>query len=325
MKEFWLQQLSNTIDNNIDLLEITKIKKKDRKNFLQNKKNIKFNIKIPVIFTRKIEKNNYKDPILLQFIAHKNELIINKKYNINPLNEKFIINGMLHRYKNRILILITGICAVHCRYCFRKNTKQINSIKLCNWYKIMNYIRDNKQINEIIFSGGDPLVLNDYKLNLFINDIKNFTHIKILRIHTRIVCIIPERITVNLLKIFSKCKFKIVIVTHINHSNEISEKLSHKIFLLKKLGITLLNQSVLLKNINNNENSLIKLSHNLFNIGILPYYIHLLDKVEGSKHFNVSEKKAKKIIKKISLSLSGFLIPKLTKDIYGSKYKKIIV
>ncbi|QJC36066.1 KamA family radical SAM protein [Enterobacteriaceae endosymbiont of Donacia cincticornis] len=325
MKELWLQQLSNIINNNTDLIKITQITKQNSKSFLYRKKNINFNVKIPVIFIKRIEKNNHKDPILLQFIFHKKELITNKKYNSNPLNEQFIIPGMIHKYKNRVLILITGICAVHCRYCFRKNTKQISSIKLCHWYKIINYIKKNKQINEIIFSGGDPLVLNDYKLNFFINDIKTISHIKVLRIHTRIICIIPERITVNLIKILSKCKFHIVIVTHINHSNEITEELFNKILLLKKVGITLLNQSVLLKNINNNDNILIKLSNSLFDIGILPYYIHLLDKVEGSKHFNVSKKKAQKIIQKISLSLSGFLIPKLTKDIYGKKYKKLIV
>ncbi|QJC34864.1 KamA family radical SAM protein [Enterobacteriaceae endosymbiont of Donacia piscatrix] len=325
MKELWLQQLSNNINNNIDLIKITKIKKRNSHSFLYRKKNIKFDVKIPVIFIKKIEKNNHQDPILLQFIFHKKELITNKKYNNNPLNEKFNIPGMIHKYKNRILILITGICAVHCRYCFRKNTKQINSIKLCDWYQIINYIQKNKQINEIIFSGGDPLILKDHKLNFFINDIKNISHIKVLRIHTRIICIIPERITLNLIKIFSKCKFNIVIVTHINHPNEISEELFNKISLLKKVGITLLNQSVLLKNINNNNNTLIKLSNNLFNIGILPYYIHLLDKVDGSHHFNVSERKAKKIIQKISSSLSGFLIPKLTKEIYGKKYKKLII
>ncbi|QJC38523.1 KamA family radical SAM protein [Enterobacteriaceae endosymbiont of Donacia fulgens] len=324
MKELWLKQLSNNINNNIDLIKITEIKKKDHHQFLYKKKNIFFKVKIPVIFIKKIEKKNSKDPILLQFIFNRKELIQYKKYNKNPLNEKFIIPGMIHKYKNRILILLTGICAVHCRYCFRKNTKQVNSITICNWNKIINYIKKNFEINEIIFSGGDPLVLNDNKINFFINDINKISHIKILRIHTRIVCILPQRISKNLLKIFSKCKFHIVIVTHINHPNEISDELSEKIHFLKTMGITVLNQSVLLKNINDNHKILIKLSNNLFDIGIIPYYLHLLDKIEGSKHFYVSENKAKIIMKKILLSLSGFLVPKLTKDIYGGKNKKFI-
>ncbi|QJC34073.1 KamA family radical SAM protein [Enterobacteriaceae endosymbiont of Donacia cinerea] len=325
MKELWIKQLSNIINNNYDLMNIIKIKKEDSYHFLYKKKNIFFKVKIPLIFIKRIEKNNYKDPILLQFIFNKKELIKYKKYNSNPLNEQFIIPGMIHKYKNRVLILITGICAVHCRYCFRKNTKKINSIKICDWNKIIYYIKKNLEINEIIFSGGDPLILNDKKISLFLNDIKTIPHIKILRIHTRLVSILPERISRNLLKIFSKCKFHIVIVTHINHPNEISEELSDKIYFLKKIGITILNQSVLLKNINDNHKILIKLSNTLFNIGIIPYYLHLLDKVNGSKHFNVSENKAKKIMKKILLSLSGFLVPKLTKDIYGSKNKKFII
>ncbi|QJC37709.1 KamA family radical SAM protein [Enterobacteriaceae endosymbiont of Donacia bicoloricornis] len=325
MKELWLKQLSNNINNNIDLIKITKIKQKDNPQFLYKKKNIFFNVKIPIIFLKKIEKKNPKDPILLQFIFNKKELIQYKKYNKNPLNEKFIIPGMIHKYKNRVLILLTGICAVHCRYCFRKNTKKINSITICNWKIIIKYIKKNFEINEIIFSGGDPLVLNDKKINFFINDINKIPHIKILRIHTRIICILPQRISKNLLKIFSKCKFHIVIVTHINHSNEISEELFEKINFLKKRRITILNQSVLLKNINDNYKILVNLSNNLFNIGILPYYLHLLDKIEGSKHFYVSENKAKKIMKKILLFLPGFLVPRLTKDIYGGKNKKFII
>ncbi|QJC38108.1 KamA family radical SAM protein [Enterobacteriaceae endosymbiont of Donacia marginata] len=325
MKELWLQQLSNNIDNNLDLIKLTEINKKDNNQFLYKKKNIFFKVKIPLVFINKIEKKNSKDPILLQFIFNEKELIQHKKYNSNPLNEKFIIPGMIHKYKNRVLILVTGICAVHCRYCFRKNTKQANSITICNWNQIINYIKKNFEINEIIFSGGDPLILNDNKIKYFINDINKISHIKILRIHTRIICILPQRISKNLLKIFSKCKFHIIIVTHINHPNEISDELFEKIYFLKKRGITILNQSVLLKNINDNYKILIKLSNSLFNIGILPYYLHLLDKVEGSKHFYVSENKAKKIMKKILLSLSGFLVPRLTKDIYGGKNKKFII
>ncbi|QJC37294.1 KamA family radical SAM protein [Enterobacteriaceae endosymbiont of Donacia thalassina] len=324
MKELWLKQLSNNINNNIDLMKITKIKKTDSNQFLYKKNNIPFNVKIPLTFIKKIKKKNSKDPILLQFIFNKKELVKCKKYNSNPLNEKFIIPGMIHKYKNRVLILLTGICAVHCRYCFRKNTKQINSIKIRDWHKIINYIKKKLEINEIIFSGGDPLVLNDHKINTFINDIKKISHIKILRIHTRIISIIPQRISINLLKIFSKCKFNIVIVTHINHPNEISNTLYEKINSLKELGITILNQSVLLKDINDHHEILIKLSNNLFNIGIIPYYLHLLDKIEGSKHFNVSVNKAKKIMKKISSSLSGFLVPRLTKESYGGKNKKFI-
>ncbi|QJC33260.1 KamA family radical SAM protein [Enterobacteriaceae endosymbiont of Donacia clavipes] len=324
MKKLWLKQLKNTVNNNIDLIKITKIKKQNIKQFLCKKKNISFKIKLPKIFIKKIEKKNYRDPILLQFIFNKNELIFHKKYNSNLLNENYIIPGMIHKYYNRVLILITGICAVHCRYCFRKKIKKINSMKKYDWIKIINYIKKHKEINEVIFSGGDPLVINDYKINLLIKDIETISHIKILRIHTRIISIIPERITNNLIKIFSKCRLNIVLVTHINHSNEISENLFNKIYLLKKSGITILNQSVLLKNINDNYKTLIKLSNNLFNIGIIPYYLHLLDKVEGNRHFNVSENKAKKIMRKILPFLSGFLVPKLIKDINGKKNKIFI-
>ncbi|WP_211080552.1 KamA family radical SAM protein [Enterobacteriaceae endosymbiont of Neohaemonia nigricornis] len=321
MKEIWQKQLSNIINNN-NYIKIFHTQK-NIKLFLIKENYKYFSVKIPHNFIKNIKYNDLNDPILLQFIPCQEETIIYNNYTKNPLNETYQIPGMLHKYENRLLILLTGICAIHCRYCFRKNTKNNFYLKNENWNKILLYIKKNIHINEIIFSGGDPLMIQDNKLNNFIKDIVKITHIKILRIHTRMISILPSRITTNLLKILQMHTIKIVIVTHINHANEITLELYKKIILLKNIGITILNQSVLLKNINDHPNILIKLSNKLFNIGIIPYYLHILDKVHGSKHFFVSEKKALNIIKSIKTKLSGFLIPKVVKEIKYQNKKYI--
>jgi len=177
---------------------------------------------------------------------------------------------------------------------------------------IEDYIRAHTQINEVILSGGDPLSLSDEKLAKLIRNIENIKHVKILRLHSRSIVATPSRITDKLIKLLTKTSLKVVLVTHINHANEVSEAF------IKNIGnftnTTLLNQSVLLKGVNDDLSILERLSLKLFDIGILPYYLHMLDKVKGAEHFLVSDEHAIQLHKNLKNNLSGYLVPKLVRD-----------
>jgi KamA family protein len=183
---------------------------------------------------------------------------------------------------------------------------------MSNWLAIEDYIRSHQSINEVILSGGDPLSLSDEKLVKLIRNIENIEHVKILRLHSRSIVVTPSRITDNLVKLLTKSSLKVVLVTHINHPNEVSEAFIQNIG--NFTNITLLNQSVLLKGVNDDLNTLEYLSLKLFDIGILPYYLHMLDKVKGAEHFLVSDERAIQLHQNLKNNLSGYLVPKLVRD-----------
>lgn len=183
---------------------------------------------------------------------------------------------------------------------------------MSNWLAIKDYIRSHPSINEVILSGGDPLSLNDEKLEKLIKNIENIKHIKLLRIHSRSVVVTPSRITDKLAKLLSKTALKVVLVTHINHANEISAAFVKNI--ANFTNVTLLNQSVLLAGVNDDVDTLEQLSLKLFDAGILPYYLHMLDKVKGAEHFLVSDDCATQLHQSLKKNLSGYLVPKLVRD-----------
>ncbi len=204
------------------------------------------------------------------------------------------------------------MCAIHCQYCFRQNFDYSGHDAMSNWLAIEDYIRSHQSINEVILSGGDPLSLSDEKLAQLIRNIENIEHIKILRVHSRSMVVTPSRITDKLVKLLTKTALKVVLVTHINHANEVSEVFIQNIG--NFTNITLLNQSVLLKGVNDDLGTLERLSLKLFDIGILPYYLHMLDKVKGAEHFLISDERAIQLHQDLKGSLSGYLVPKLVRD-----------
>ncbi len=278
--------------------------------------NSNFSIKIPFSFIKLIDKNNINDPLFKQVI--KSSVGVKKtakQYNFtkDPTldTQNMPVAGLVHKYHNRVLLIVSQDCAIHCRYCFRQNFSYKNNNALKNWHKVLNYLQDNKQINEVILSGGDPLNVSDKKILSIINDISSVKHINVIRIHSRTLVVVPSRITNKLVHIINNSTTKIVLVTHINHKQEISNEFSNKITNFKCL---IFNQSVLLKNINDNADTLIALSNKLLNLNITPYYLHILDKAIGSEEFLVSNNEAKIIYKKMQKQLSGYLLPKLVQD-----------
>lgn len=273
-----------------------------------------------------MQKNNPSDPLFLQVWPSSKEGLSAADYSLDPLREedKNQLPGLLHKYSNRVLLIASGACAIHCRYCFRRHFDYAeNNPGRKGWSKIFEYIEQNPSVNEVILSGGDPLMMNDQTLTAFVQEITKLTQLKRLRFHTRLPVVIPERITQGFVNAL-KTRLQTVIVFHFNHPYEIDESVERAVNILQKEGICLLNQSVLLKGINDSSVVLSELSEKLFSIGILPYYLHLLDKVQGSAHFDVSRQKAKSIFQELMAVLPGYLMPKLVEERAGERSKTLV-
>lgn len=287
-----------------------------------------FPLRFPRHWLSLVEKGNVNDPLLQQVLPLNAEFHSPSDYSTDPLNEQSVnpIPGLLHKYYGRVLLTVTGSCGVHCRYCFRRSFPyDDNNPGRAGWAKVADYIAKDASITEVILSGGDPLMAPDLLLKNLTDKLQAVPHIKTLRIHTRMPIVEPERITPQLLAWLKQLPWRVVIVVHCNHANEIDIKVKRKLNALKKTGAVLLNQTVLLKNINDNAKTLINLSEQLFDAGVLPYYLHMLDKVKGSAHFAVHEKTAKQLIAQLREKLPGYLVPRLVKEIAGEKSKVIIL
>ncbi|MGC6342603.1 EF-P beta-lysylation protein EpmB [Bisgaard Taxon 45] len=276
-----------------------------------------FPVRVPLPFVAKMEKGNPKDPLLLQVMSAREEFLQVEGFSKDPLEEQAaVVPSVLHKYRNRLLLMVKGGCAVNCRYCFRRHFPYAdNKGNKANWQKALDYIAQHSEIEEVIFSGGDPLMAKDHELDWLIKKLENIPHLQRLRIHTRLPVVIPQRITEQLCQMLSACRFQTVLVTHINHPNEIDTHLVQAMDKLKNAGIVLLNQAVLLKGVNDNAHILKQLGDKLFASQILPYYLHLLDKVEGASHFYLDDQQALTIYKELQSLTSGYLVPKLAREI----------
>jgi len=281
-------------------------------------------IMIPLTLAARIKKGDINDPILLQILPSvREEEFTDISFVLDPLMEQSQMpaKGIIHKYNGRVLLICSGACAIHCRYCFRREFDYKGALgSKSSWDKSFEYIENDKSINEVILSGGDPLLLTDHHIKFFIDKVARIKHIKRLRVHSRVPIVLPERITSNLVDILSNHRLQTVLVTHVNHANELDETV--ELVLTQFKGrVTLLNQSTILKNINDSAEILACLSERLFECGILPYYLHTLDKVRGTKHFHLTDRAAWEIHSKLQGMLPGFLVPKLVKEIASKNHK----
>ena len=285
-----------------------------------------FPLRVPMAFINRMKKGDSQDPLLLQVLCDEKELINVAGFSEDPLEEQNnTIPGLLHKYHNRALLMTKTACAINCRYCFRRHFPyHDNQGTKKNLGAALEYIASHPELDEIILSGGDPLMAKDHEMAFLITELEKIPHIKRLRIHSRLAVVIPNRITSELCRLFAKTRLQIVLVTHINHPNEIDDNVTNAIKRLKEHQVTVLNQSVLLKKVNDDADVLACLSNKLFSIGILPYYIHLLDKVQGAAHFLVDDDNAKQIMRQLAKNVSGYLVPKLAREIGGEKSKRVI-
>lgn len=318
----WQREYTQAIKNPAELLDLLGLEH----HWLQAAQQAgqSFPLKVPRSFIARMRYGDPADPLLQQVLPVNAELRLLQGYTADPLDEKTsnIHKGILHKYQGRVLLLLASHCVVNCRYCFRRHFPyQDNHLSRQQWLETINYIRRDASIEEIIYSGGDPLAVNDQKLSLITTELSALPHLKRLRIHSRLPIMIPRRITPELIDILTPKNLQTVMVIHCNHPNEIDSSVREALYKLSEARITLLNQSVLLKGVNDNLEVLKTLSETLFSAGVLPYYLHLLDKVSGAAHFEVSDNVAQKLVGQMMNCMPGYLVPKLVREVAGETTK----
>lgn len=284
--------------------------------------------KFPLFVTRefvaRMEKGNLHDPLLLQVLPHREESEALDFELLDPVGDLHaeIVPGLLQKYKSRALLITTSACAVHCRYCFRQNFPYEAAPKsLDDWEPAFDYLEKDASIDEVILSGGDPLMLVDAKLGSLMQRIESIPHIERLRIHTRLPVMVPSRVTNEFCSALQRSRLTPWIVLHINHANEIDDQVSRSIEMLRGSGAVLLNQAVLLKQVNDRADVLESLCRKLVNLGVMPYYLHQMDPVQGSARFTVPISEGLALIKDLQSRLPGYAIPKYVAEIAGQPSK----
>ncbi len=245
-------------------------------------------------------------------------------FSTDPLQERSAHEtpGLLKKYQGRVLIISSAACAIHCRYCFRRHYPYSDNLAgRDDWASVLDFIRSDSNIHEVILSGGDPLTLSDEKLYSLIEKLETIPHLRWLRIHSRIPVVLPSRITLELINILKQHRFKMTLVIHSNHPNEINHEVSRTLHEVHDSGIQLLNQSVLLAGINDDPMVLAELSKRLYTHHALPYYLHMLDPVQGAAHFEVTNTRASQIMHELRAMLPGYLVPRLVREVAGEPYK----
>jgi len=285
-----------------------------------------FPLKVSHGFIARIEKGNAADPLLRQVLPLTEELNEPVGYTKDPVGDgpSTTVPGLIHKYKNRALLISTGACAVHCRYCFRRHFPyQSSHAGGSQLNRITQYLRDHPELNEVILSGGDPLMLDDSQLGRLLKTVSAIPHIRGIRIHSRLPIVLPERINTGLLQTLGDSK-PITLVIHCNHPGEIDTDVALGLSTLHQLGIRLYNQSVLLRGVNDDAQTLCGLSYRLFEAQVQPYYLHCLDRVQGAAHFDITENDIVALYHQIQAELSGYLLPRLVREISGKPAKTLI-
>lgn len=286
-----------------------------------------FPLRVPRSFVARMEAGNPNDPLLQQVLPLSRELTPVEGYSSDPVGEQQGHNhGVIQKYHGRVLFVVNGLCAVNCRYCFRREFPYAdNRLSRPEWEQAIATIAKDTRIEEVIYSGGDPLASSDRQLTWLTQQLASIPHLKRLRIHTRFPVVIPSRITDDCLDWLTSHRLASVMVLHINHANELQDqRLLDSLKTLKHAGVTLLNQAVLLKGINDDVETQTQLNSSLFDAGVLPYYLHTLDKVNGAAHFDIPLETAKSLYRDVQARQSGYLVPKLVTETAGQPSKTLV-
>lgn len=280
----------------------------------------RFILNLPKRLAEKIAKNDLEDPLFKQFVPTVEETMIADGFVADPVCDKSFRKGkkILHKYKGRALWLTSSACAMHCRFCFRQNFPYESD---SDHSEELAYLREHTDIKEVVLSGGDPLSLSNDSLKLLFDAFDSMPHIQRIRFHTRFPIGIPERIDSGFLELLSNVKKQVYFVVHCNHARELDEEVIQALRKVASMGIPLLTSSVLLKGVNDEESTFLELCETLSNAGIIPYYLNLLDPVEGAGHFAVSEERGRELIRYVQERLSGYGVPRLIREEPGSPSK----
>ena len=280
-----------------------------------------FPLNLPCRLAEKIRKGTWDDPILRQFLPLREELKANPLFVMDPVADGDARKRpkLLHKYRGRALLICTSACAMHCRYCFRQHFDYDVSDKL--FKEELEEIRNEPSLSEILLSGGDPLSLSDAHLGHLLGELGKIPHIKRIRFHTRFPMGIPERIDESFLELLKGCSRQIIFVVHCNHPAEFDAEIFESLKKIRLLGIPVLTQSVLLRGVNDDVQILKELFERLVDEGILPYYLHQLDRVQGAAHFEVSEEEGLELMRELGTLLPGYAMPKYVREIAGEPMK----
>ena len=283
-----------------------------------------FSMRVPRGFAARMRRGDASDPLLLQVLPRAPELEEVPGYTTDAVGDlgARVGPGVLQKYAGRALLIATASCAVNCRYCFRRHFPYAQETAAAGqWQEALECIRADATIAEVILSGGDPLSLATPKLAELTAALRSIAHVRRLRIHTRLPIVLPERVDDEFLHWLRGLPWPVAIVLHANHANEIDDSVAAACTRLRDAGANLLNQSVLLRGINDDEQVLADLSVRLFDAGVLPYYLHQLDRVTGAAHFAVEDARALALIERLRERISGYLVPRLVREIPGEPGK----
>jgi len=283
-----------------------------------------FPLRVPRGFVTRMRTGDALDPLLLQVLPLGRELEAVADFSADPVGDlaAMTVPGVLHKYHGRVLLVLTGACAVHCRYCFRRHFPYSEANPATDhWGAALDYIRADASISEVILSGGDPLALSDTRLAELVAQLDVIPHLQRLRIHTRVPVVLPERVDAALLHWIASTRLAVVMVLHVNHANELDDATRAAFTQLERAGARLFNQSVLLRGINDSAQALQDLSEALFAAHVTPYYLHLLDRVSGAAHFDIPEAQARLLLDEVQRRLPGYLVPRLVREHAAAPYK----
>ena len=283
-----------------------------------------FAMRVPRAFIARMRHGDAADPLLRQVLPLAAELDDVPGFSSDAVGDLAarVVPGVLHKYHGRALLIATGSCAVNCRYCFRRDFPYAQETAAANrWREAIAHIRADTSIEEVILSGGDPLALATAKLAELTEALRDIPHLRRLRIHTRLPIVLPERVDEELGAWLGRLPWPVAVVLHANHANELDESVAQACARLRDGGGSLLNQSVLLRGVNDDVDALAALSQRLFDCGVLPYYLHQLDRVNGAAHFAVDDERARGLIDALRGRLSGYLVPRLVREIAGESAK----
>jgi EF-P beta-lysylation protein EpmB len=283
-----------------------------------------FAMRVPRGFVARMRKGDARDPLLLQVLPQAAELGDVPGFTRDAVGDlaSRAAHGVLHKYEGRALLVATGSCAINCRYCFRRHFPYAEETAAAGrWRESIDLIAEDASIREVILSGGDPLSLSTAKLGELTGRLATIEHVKRLRIHTRLPVVLPERVDDELEAWLRRLPMQRVVVLHANHPNELDGSVAGACARLAGTGTTLLNQSVLLRGINDDADTLQALSERLFTCGVLPYYLHQLDRVEGVAHFEVDDSRARALMDAVRTRLPGYLVPRLVREVAGAPSK----
>lgn len=286
-----------------------------------------FPLRVTASYVKRMQPGDPSDPLLRQVLPLQAEEQAIAGFTKDPVGDlaSETVPGLLHKYRSRALLVLTGACAIHCRYCFRRefdySQSNLSSARLA---AALEYLAAHDEINEVILSGGDPLSWPDHKLAGLLDQLERIPQLTTLRIHSRQPVVLPQRLTSTLKQLLVNSRLKAVLVLHVNHANELDAELAQRLADFAHPKIILLNQAVLLNGVNNDVDTLRTLSERLFACGILPYYLHLLDPVNGAAHFKVSDETARGLMRQLQAELPGYLIPRLARETAGQASKTLV-